>query len=292
MFNKKYKRNYFNFLIFFIGIEDYENKYGILGNTEKKSLDNFMNVEDAFRYETNSDKIKNILEMCRNYNVCQGFTPISQALPFAKPYDFEANRVNLPTPQKMGNINNNNYKPNPATITILEDENRERNSWGFNSMIAGASLIGAGALAYNTYRNMRNKKIIDNPEMPELTNTQAQAQNIIMREAGGDMITKSQIIHPPADRGLVSNPIEDTLMGLQSSILSNKKKELEEIARGQALQNLRVDIASRVRTIADNSARTQPRTNPLVGRPQRGGTTGDSKDLIRNRNYFNDFYNL
>ena len=112
------------------------------------------------------------------------------------------------------------------------------------------------------------------------------------KEAGGDMITKSQIIHPPADRGLVSNPIEDTLMGLQSSILSNKKKELEEIARGQALQNLRVDIASRVRTIADNSARTQPRTNPLVGRPQRGGTTGDSKDLIRNRNYFNDFYNL
>lgn len=198
--------------------------------------------------------------------------PVPEPLPFAKPFDFEANRGNLPSPAKIRYDfanNPNNYKPNPETITKVEDENRERNSWGFNSMLAGASLIGAGALAYNTYRNMRNKK-----------------------EAGGDMITKSQIIYPPADRGLVSNPIEDTLMGLQSSILSNKKKELEEIARGQALQNLRVDIASTVRTIADNSARTQPRTNPLVGRPQRGGTTGDSKDLIRNRNYFNDFYNL
>lgn len=198
--------------------------------------------------------------------------PVPEPLPFAKPFDFEANRGNLPSPAKIRYDfanNPNNYKPNPETITKVEDENRERNSWGFNSMLAGASLIGAGALAYNTYRNMRNKK-----------------------EAGGDMITKSQIIYPPADRGLVSNPIEDTLMGLQSSILSNKKKELEEIARGQALQNLRVDIASRVRTIADNIARTQPRTNPLVGRPQRGGTTGDSKDLIRNRNYFNDFYNL
>ena len=198
--------------------------------------------------------------------------PVPEPLPFAKPFDFEANRGNLPSPAKIRYDfanNPNNYKPNPETITKVEDENRERNSWGFNSMLAGASLIGAGALVYNTYRNMRNKK-----------------------EAGGDMITKSQIIYPPADRGLVSNPIEDTLMGLQSSILSNKKKELEEIARGQALQNLRVDIASRVRTIADNSARTQPRTNPLVGRPQRGGTTGDSKDLIRNRNYFNDFYNL
>mgnify|MGYP006402943105 CR=1 FL=1 len=274
-----------------IGIEDYENKYGILGNTEKKSLDNFMNVEDAFRYETNSDKIKNILEMCRNYNVCQGFTPISQALPFAKPYDFEANRVNLPTPQKMGNINNNNYKPNPATITILEDENRERNSWGFNSMIAGASLIGAGALAYNTYRNMRNKK-----------------------EAGGDMITKSQIIHPPADRGLVSNPIEDTLMGLQSSILSNKKKELEEIARGQALQNLRVppdsppdrglvsnplearteargiinEVLARTFTTLDNKNRKQPRKNEFAGVPEFGGNIPPSKDLIRNRKYFDN----
>tara|TARA_R110000851_G_scaffold136206_1_gene271855 strand:- start:5616 stop:6398 length:783 start_codon:yes stop_codon:yes gene_type:complete len=252
-----------------IGIEDYENKYGILGNTEKKSLDNFMNVEDAFRYETNSDKIKNILETCRNYNVCQGFTPISQALPFAKPYDFEANRVNLPTPQKMGNINNNNYKPNPATITILEDENRERNSWGFNSMIAGASLIGAGALAYNTYRNMRNKKIIDNPEMPELTNTQAQAQNIIMREAGGDMNTKSQILIPPdspPDRGLVSNPLE---------------------ARTEA-RGIINEVLARTFTTLDNKNRKQPRKNEFAGVPEFGGNIPPSKDLIRNRKYFDN----
>ena len=200
--------------------------------------------------------------------------PVPEPLPFAKPFDFEANRGNLPSPAKIRYDfanNPNNYKPNPETITIVEDENRERNSWGFNSMLAGASLIGAGALAYNTYRNMRNKK-----------------------EAGGDMITKSQIIYPPPDRGLVSNPIEDTLMGLQSSILSNTRTEA--IARGQAIRkgirDVRVDIASRVQTRADNNARTQPRTNPFAGRPQRGGTTGDSKDLIRNRNYFNDFYNL
>lgn len=212
--------------------------------------------------------------------------PVPEPLPFAKPFDFEANRGNLPSPAKIRYDfanNPNNYKPNPETITKVEDENRERNSWGFNSMLAGASLIGAGALAYNTYRNMRNKNIID---------TQEQSQNIIMREAGRDMITKSQIINPPPDRGLVSNPIEDTLMGLQSSILSNKRKELEEIARGQAIkkgiQNVRVEIASRVQTRADNIARTQPRTNPFVGRPQRGGTTGDSNDLIRNRKYYND----
>ena len=263
-------------------IEDYENKYGILGNTEKKSLDNFMNVEDAFRYESNSDKIKNILEMCRNYNVCQGFTPISQALPFAKPYDFEANRLNLPTPQKMGNINNNNYNPNPATITIVEDENRERNSWGFNSMLAGASLIGAGALAYNTYRTLPtnmiddpeiNQNMIDDPEMPELIpvreapNTQAEniiMRDIAMREAGGDMITKSQIINPPPDRGLASNPIE---------------------ARTEA-RGIINEVLARTFTTLDNKNRKQPRKNEYAGVPDFGGNIPPSKDLIRNRNFF------
>ncbi len=235
--------------------------------------------------------------------------PVPEPLPFAKPFDFEANRGNLPSPAKIRYDfanNPNNYKPNPETITIVEDENRERNSWGFNSMLAGASLIGAGALAYNTYRNMRNKNNLafefaelipdENIIYPELIPVReaanTQAQNIIMRDIAmrRDMTTKSQIIHPPPDRGLVSNPIEDTLMGLQSSILSNTRTEA--IARGQAIRkgirDVRVDIASRVQTRADNNARTQPRTNPFAGRPQRGGTTGDSKDLIRNRKYFND----
>ena len=87
--------------------------------------------------------------------------PVPEPLPFAKPFDFEANRGNLPSPAKIRYDfanNPNNYKPNPETITKVEDENRERNSWGFNSMLAGASLIGAGALVYNTYRNMRKLK--------------------------------------------------------------------------------------------------------------------------------------
>jgi len=105
-----------------------------------------------------------------------------------------------------------------------------------------------------------------------------------------EVITQSQILNPPADvdtlpdRGLASNPIEDTLRGLQSSILSNTRKEVE--ARG--IRDVRVEIASRVQTRADNNARTQPRTNPFIGRPQRGGTIGDSNDLIRNRKYYND----
>ena len=248
-------------------IEDYENKYGILGNTEKKSLDNFMNVEDAFRYESNSDKIKNILEMCRNYNVCQGFTPISQALPFAKPYDFEANRLNLPTPQKMGNINNNNYNPNPATITIVEDENRERNSWGFNSMLAGASLIGAGALAYNTYRtlptNMRQPRFAGMN-----TNMIDDFPSDFPTSLGGDMITKSQIINPPPDiipdRGLVSNPLE---------------------ARTEA-RGIINEVLARTFTTLDNKNRKQPRKNEYAGVPDFGGNIPPSKDLIRNRNFF------
>ena len=206
--------------------------------------------------------------------------PVPEPLPFAKPFDFEANRGNLPSPAKIRYDfanNPNNYKPNPETITIVEDENRERNSWGFNSMLAGASLIGAGALAYNTYRTLPtnmiddpeiNQNVIDDPEMPELIPVReapnTQAENIIMREAGRDMITKSQIINPPPDRGLVSNPLE---------------------ARTEA-RGIINEVLARTFTTLDNKNRKQPRKNEYAGVPDFGGNIPPSKDLIRNRNFF------
>lgn len=134
--------------------------------------------------------------------------PVPEPLPFAKPFDFEANRGNIPRATIRYDFANNpeGYKPRGQTITIVEDENRERNSWGFNSMLAGASLIGAGALAYNTYRKLRDANNFalyygmesdDDPEMPELIR-----QNPFIRKS-------------------------NVLKGLQDEILTNTRDNVE-----------------------------------------------------------------
>ena len=171
--------------------------------------------------------------------------PVPEPLPFAKPFDFEANRGNLPTPAKIRYDfanNPNNYKPNPQTITIVEDENRERNSWGFNSMLAGTTLLGVGAIlgsqlyqiskgvdrARGEMRQPRfagmNSNIIDDfpSDFPTSLDGEVITQSQILTPLGGvdtqaqNIIMRDIVMQTLPDRGLVNNPIYKT--GKMSSL--------------------------------------------------------------------------
>jgi len=231
--------------------------------------------------------------------------PVPEPLPFAKPFDFEANRGNIPRAKIRYDFANNpeGYKPRGQTITIVEDENRERNSWGFNSMLAGASLIGAGALAYNTYRKLRDAnndfalnyrmesdndpefvlerlqneiltdRLIDNlPSVPSGEPVMRNIGRVNPRNMGGltkqerisNVITQSQILTPLGGVDTIPD------RGLASNPLAEK----------EAGRNVKVELLARVATRADKK--------PLTGRFEKGGVIPDSITLKKYKKFYSE----
>jgi len=245
--------------------------------------------------------------------------PVPEPLPFNKPFDFEANRGNIPRATIRYDFANNpdGYKPRGQTITIVEDENRERNSWGFNSMLAGASLIGAGALAYNTYRKLRDANnfaltyqmendndyelmiqndLIDKlPSVPSGEPVMRNIGRVNPRNMGGltkqerisNVITQSQILTP---LGGVDTEAQNIIIGdiamrnlPDRGLASNPEAEKEA-------QGIVKDLFARAFTTIDNRNRQQPRKNEFAGVPKRGGEIPKSKDYIRNTKFFEDMF--
>jgi len=160
--------------------------------------------------------------------------PIPEPLPFNKPFDFEANRGNIPKPATIRYDFANNpesYKPKGQTITIVEDENRERNSWGYNSMLAGTTLLGVGAILssqmYQIYKGVNKARgEMRQPRFASMDRAKGVIKEKIIEEGGRipqrNIIndfpsnTQSQILTPlggvdtTPDRGLVNNPIYKT----------------------------------------------------------------------------------
>jgi hypothetical protein len=172
--------------------------------------------------------------------------PVPEPLPFNKPFDFEANRGNIPKPATIRyDFDNNpeNYKPRGQTITIVEDENRERNSWGYNSMLAGTTLLGVGAVLgsqmYQIFKGVdRARGKMRQPRFASMDRAKGVIKEKIIEEGGRipqrniindfpksldrEVITQSQILTPlggvitSPDRGLANNPIYKT--GKMSSL--------------------------------------------------------------------------
>ena len=207
-----------------------------------------------FDFEANRGNTGNIPRETIRYDFEANRKPVPEPLPFAKPFDFEANRGNIPRANIRYDFANNpeGYKPRGQTITIVEDENRERNSWGYNSMLAGTTLLGVGAILggqmYQIYKGverargeMREPRFInrertgldDNPEMPELLSLE---DSRIPRSS--EVITQSQILNPPADvdtlpdRGLASNPfyneIVDDAVNIANRVLAQNRQRIRE----------------------------------------------------------------
>lgn len=209
--------------------------------------------------------------------------PVPEPLPFNKPFDFEANRGNIPKPATIRYDFANNpesYKPRGQTITIVEDENRERNSWGYNSMLAGTTLLGVGAILssqmYQIYKGVnRARGEMRQPRFASMDRAKGVIKEKIIEEGGRipQRITQSQILTPlggvdtTPDRGLVNNP--------------QAEKEAQGIVK---------DLLARTFTTLDNKNRQQPRKNEFAGVPKRGGEIPKSKDYIRNTKFFEDMF--
>ena len=183
--------------------------------------------------------------------------PVPEPLPFNKPYDFEANRGNIPKPATIRYDFANNpegYKPRGQTITIVEDENRERNSWGYNSMLAGTTLLGVGAILgsqmYQIFKGVDRAR--GEMREPRFINTERMIEQGSRIPQSSEVITQSQILNPPADvdtqaqniimgdiamrnlpdRGLASNPfyneIVDDAVNIANRVLAQNRQRIRE----------------------------------------------------------------